>query len=163
MNSPKEAGLMATYIFKIAPVSSFIANNLGVTFPDNFFVSEDELTVGITTSRKSNLFDSLTYDNVQKIINNVSAVEGVSLKAYPTITTEGNSVFLANISASLATNEWTYVFIRGVKNPSEFENKNFTLTYYILSGTSKTLQWIFNAPLTYYISSPPNYLSINSV
>ena len=80
MNSPKEAGLMAIYIFKIAPVSSSNANNLGVTFPDNFFVSEDELTVGITTSRKSNFFDSLTYDNVQKIIINVSAVEGVSLK-----------------------------------------------------------------------------------
>ena len=88
MNSPKEAGLMATYIFKIAPVSTFDANNLGVTFPDNFFVSEDELTVGVTTSKKSNLFNSLTYDNVQKIINNVSSVDGVSLKAYPTFSTE---------------------------------------------------------------------------
>lgn len=55
------------------------------------------------------------------------------------------------------------MFIRGIKNPSEFESKNFSLTYYILSGTAKTLQWIFDAPLTYYISSPPNYLSIDSV
>ena len=41
MNSPKEAGLMATYIFKISPVTSFNPNNIGITFPDNFFVDKD--------------------------------------------------------------------------------------------------------------------------
>ena len=70
-------------------------------------------------------------------------MEGVSLKAYPTFSTEENTIYMSNISDSLVSNEWTYVFIRGVKNPSEFENKDFTLTYYILSGTSRTLQWIF--------------------
>ena len=38
MNSPKEAGLMATYIFKISPISSFTPKNLGITFPKNFFI-----------------------------------------------------------------------------------------------------------------------------
>jgi hypothetical protein len=36
MNSPKEAGLMATYIFKISPISTFNPSNLGITFPNNF-------------------------------------------------------------------------------------------------------------------------------
>lgn len=30
MNSPKEAGLMATYIFKISPISAFSPSNLGI-------------------------------------------------------------------------------------------------------------------------------------
>lgn len=38
MNSPKEAGLMATYIFKISPMTSFSPNNLGVEFPSNFYI-----------------------------------------------------------------------------------------------------------------------------
>lgn len=120
MNSPKEAGLMATYIFKIAPISTFTPENLGITFPDNFFIEENELLIGITTSEKSNLFDSLTYDNVQKIINNVSAVDGISLKTYPASSVDGNTIFLTNISDTLVSTEWTYVFIRGIKNPSEY-------------------------------------------
>lgn len=40
---------------------------------------------------------------------------------------------------------------------------NFTIAYYIESITSRTLQWVLQAPLTYYISSPPQYLAINSV
>ena len=163
MNSPKEAGLMATYIFKISPITSFSPDNLGITFPDNFAVNKDELLIGLTTSQKSNLFSSLNYDNVQKIINNVSSVEGVALKSYPTFSVDGNSIFLTNISANLVGTEWTYAFIRGIKNPSEYQIKNFTLTYYILSGTDKTLQWFFNAPLTYHISSPPKYLSIDNL
>ena len=119
--------------------------------------------IGLTTSQKSNLFTSLNYDNVQKIINNVSAVDGVSLKSYPTFSVDGNSIFLTNVSESLASTEWTYAFIRGIKNPSEYLMKNFTITYYILSGNDKTLQWILNAPLTYYISSPPQYLAVDSV
>ena len=38
MNSPKEAGLMATYIFKLSPISSFTPENMAITFPDNFYV-----------------------------------------------------------------------------------------------------------------------------
>ena len=91
--------------------------------------------IGITTSEKSNLFNSLTYDNVQIIINNVSAVDGISLKTYPTSQVDGNTVFLTNISSTLVSTEWTYFFIRGVKNPSEYEVKNFTLTYYQLTNT----------------------------
>jgi hypothetical protein len=39
MNNPKEAGLMATYIFKVAPISTFNPANMGLTFPRNFFLS----------------------------------------------------------------------------------------------------------------------------
>lgn len=84
MNSPKEAGLMATYIFRIAPISSFTPNNLGVEFPSNFYLKSSEISVGLTTSNNSILFSSLTYNNVQKLISNLSAVDGVTLKAYPT-------------------------------------------------------------------------------
>ena len=84
MNSPKEAGLMATYVFKIAPISNYTPNNLGVEFPSNFYIKSSEISVGLTTSNISNLFTSLSYNNVQKIISNISSVNGVSLKSYPT-------------------------------------------------------------------------------
>lgn len=41
MNSPKEAGLLATYIFKISPITTYTPNNLGITFPNNFVISSD--------------------------------------------------------------------------------------------------------------------------
>lgn len=84
MNNPKEAGLMATYIFKVAPISSFDPANMGVTFPNNFFLSSSDLIVGLACSTTSNLFSVLNYDNIQKIINNISTVANVSLTSYPT-------------------------------------------------------------------------------
>ena len=134
MNSPKEAGLMATYIFQLGPISTFTPSNLAIQFPDNFDIEEDSLLIGITTSKKSNLFNSLTYDNVQKLINNVSAVDSVSIKAYPDSTVDDNTIFMTNISETLVSNEWTYVFIRGVNNPSEYEAKDFIISYYLLTG-----------------------------
>lgn len=119
--------------------------------------------MGIATTVNSLMFDVMTYDNVQKIVNNVSAVSGVSLKAYPDFSVESNTIFMTNISSSLVSTEWTYVFIRGIKNPAAYLPLNFTLTYYVLTGASRTLEWILQAPLTYYISSPPKYLSIDSV
>ena len=94
---------MATYIFKITPISTFNPNNLGITFPSNFFLDENELTIGLATSENSALFNVLTYDNIQKVVNNVSAVDGVSLKAYPSFTLEGNSVFMTNLSSYHST------------------------------------------------------------
>jgi hypothetical protein len=47
MNNPKEAGLMATYVFKVAPISSFDPANMGVTFPSNFFLSQADLIIGL--------------------------------------------------------------------------------------------------------------------
>lgn len=83
MNSPKEAGLMATYIFKISPMTTFSPNNLGIGFPSNFYIKSEEITAGLTSTNNSNLFASLNYNNVQKIISNLSKVDDVSLKAYP--------------------------------------------------------------------------------
>ena len=40
---------------------------------------------------------------------------------------------------------------------------NFTITYYLVSSNMHTLLWLFESPLTYFISSPPSYLSINNV
>jgi hypothetical protein len=73
----------------------------------------------------------LTYDNIQKLINNVSAVSGVSLKLYPTFEVVGNTIFIKNITNQLSTTLWTYVLIRGVKNPSSYIASNFTVAYYI--------------------------------
>ena len=70
---------------------------------------------------------------------------------------------MTNLSSYHNSSEWSYVFIRGVKNPSEYLEKNFTIAYYIITQNSKTLQWLVKAPLTYYISSRPNYLSITAV
>lgn len=109
---------MATYIFKISPITSYTPNNLGISFPDNFHIDSTEITVGITSSENSRLFSSLNYDNVQKIINNISAVDGVSLKGYPKFAVESNAVHLSNISQYISTSGWTYVFIRGIKNPA---------------------------------------------
>ncbi len=50
MNSPKEAGLMATYIFKITPISTFNPSNLGITFPSNFNIEISDLIVGIVVT-----------------------------------------------------------------------------------------------------------------
>lgn len=100
---------------------------------------------------------------MQKIINNVSSVEGVSLLGYPTFKVVINNIYMLNISQYLSNSEWTYVFIRGIKNPSSYLVKNFTVAYYIDSVTTKALQWVLQSPLTYYISPPPQYLSVNSV
>jgi hypothetical protein len=131
MNNPKEAGLMATYVFKIAPISSFDPANMGVTFPKNFFLSQADLIVGLACTSTNNLFDALNYDNIQKIINNISSVAGVSLTAYPTFSVLANSIYLSNISGVLNSSQWTYLFVRGVKNPSKFESLNFTISYYV--------------------------------
>lgn len=125
---------MATYIFQLGPISTFTPSNLAIQFPDNFDIEEDSLLIGITTSKKSNLFNSLTYDNVQKLINNVSAVDSVSIKAYPDSSVDDNTIFMTNISETLVSNEWTYVFIRGVNNPSEYKAKDFIISYYLLTG-----------------------------
>lgn len=99
MNSPKEAGLMATYIFKIAPISTFSPNNLAIQFPSNFFLDEEELTIGFTTSENADLFDSLTYDNIQKVVNNVSAVNGVTLDIYPSFSVDdSNTIFMPDLA-----------------------------------------------------------------
>lgn len=37
------------------------------------------------------------------------------------------------------SSEWTYVFIRGIKNPSNYVASNFTVAYYIDSVNYKTL------------------------
>jgi hypothetical protein len=94
---------MATYIFKISPISTFTPNNLGIQFPSNFYISESSILVGLTSSNNSNLFASLNYDNVQKLISNLSAVDGVNLKTYPNFKVEYNNINLLNISRFLSS------------------------------------------------------------
>ena len=97
---------------------------------------------------------------MQKIVNNISAVANTSLKAYPSFEVDFNNIFIKNISSYLMSTQWSYVFIRGIKNPSSYLPYNFTIAYYIDSIDYKTLQWIVQSPLSYKISSPPKYLSI---
>lgn len=56
---------------------------------------------------------------------------GVSLKMYPTFEVVGNTIYVKNITNQLSSSLWTYMLIRGVKNPSKYEMANFTITYYI--------------------------------
>jgi len=120
MNSPKEAGLLATYIFKTSPISTFTAENLAITFPDNFFLIASELTIAIVLSTNSRLFSDLTYDVVQQVMANDFTIANTELKTYATFSVNENTVSMTNISSHLTTTDWTYVFIRGIKNPAMY-------------------------------------------
>lgn len=163
LNSPKEAGLMSTYIFKIAPISTFTPTNLGITFPSNFYIDSTQLTIAVATTNDNNFFTSLDYNNIQILINNVSAVNGVRPAFFPTFSTSSTSVYLTSLPNLLNSTQWTYVFIKGIQNPTAYVQANFTLAYYLLSSNFQTLQWVFQYPLTYFISAPPKYISVNNV
>lgn len=163
INMPKEAGLMSTYIFKISPISTFTPSNLGISFPNNFYIDSTKLKVSITNTPTNNFFSMLNYNNIQALVNNVSAVGGVSISSYPTFTVTDTSVYLTSITGQVSSSKWTYVFISGIQNPSAYVYANFTVAYYLISNGFQALQWVFQNPLTYYISSPPKYLSINTV
>ncbi len=93
----------------------------------------------------------------------MSSVAGVSLKLYPTFQVVGNTIYITNITNQLSPNLWTYVIVQGVKNPSKYEISNFTAAYYIQTVEYTSLVWIFNYPLNYFVSPPPNYLTIEKV
>lgn len=84
LNNPKEGGLMATYIFMVTPIKTFDPSNMALSFPSVFNLDPSQLSIGLCVTQVSNLFQQLTYDNIQRLINNVSSVAGVSLKLYPT-------------------------------------------------------------------------------
>lgn len=130
LNNPKEGGLMSTYVFKITPIKTFTPENVAFTFPAAFNLDQTELIIGLCISDVSNLYEQLTYNNIQKLINNVSSVGSVSLKSYPTFEVVGNTIFIKNITGQLSSSLWTYLLIRGVKNPSKYVASNFTIAYY---------------------------------
>lgn len=163
LNLPKEAGLMSTYVFKIAPISTFSPSNLGISFPSNFYIDSSKITVCILNHAQNNIFSLLTYNNIQSLISNASKIAGVSISSYPTFQVVGTSVYLVNISGQVSSSLWTYVFVSNIQNPSAYVYANFTVAYYLISNGFQALQWVFRNPLTYYISSPPQYISIDSV
>ena len=163
MNSPKEAGLSSTYIFKISPVSGLTSTNLGITFPNNFFIDSAELTVAIANTPNSNFFASLDYNNIQALVSNSSAVNGIRVNVFPAFSATGTSVYMSNITSYISPTQWSYVFISGVHNPSSYEYANFTVAYYLISSGFQSLQWAYQYPLTYYISAPPEYIGIDNV
>ncbi len=122
---------MSTYIFRIVPITTFSPDNLAIIFPNNFNLVQTQLNIGLTITDVSNLFQSLNYDNIQKLINNVSKVGKVELKLYPTFTVTGNTIYIKNITNQLSTKLWTYILIRGIKNPSSYKADNFTVAYYL--------------------------------
>jgi len=154
---------MSTYIFRIAPISTFTPSNLGITFPDNFNVNPSKVQVSIANSANNRFFKELTYNNIQALVNNVSAIAGVRISSYPHFTVSDLSLYLTNITGQVSSTQWTYVFISNIQNPSAFVSANFKVAYYLISNGFQTLQWIYQNPLTYYISSPPKYIAINSV
>lgn len=70
---------------------------------------------------------------------------------------------MTNITESLNSSEWTYIFIRGVKNPATYLYRDFIITYYKTTASSNVLNWYYEYPLTYYINNPPNFLSLDTV
>ena len=75
---------------------------MAFVFPNNFNLVQTELNIGIAVTDVSNLFEQLNYDNIQKIINNVSKVGSVSLKLYPSFSVSGNTIFIKNITNQLS-------------------------------------------------------------
>ena len=120
MNTPKEAGLSSTYIFKISPVSGFTPTNLGITFPNNFFIDSSSLTVAIANTYLSNFFSYLDYNNIQALVSNTATVQGIQASSFTTFTASGTSVYLANVSQYVSSTKWSYVFVSGVHNPSSY-------------------------------------------
>lgn len=163
MNTPKEAGLSSTYIFQISPVTGFTPTNLGITFPSNFFLDSTELTIAIANTKLHNFFAYLDYNNIQALVSNSSAVQGIRVSSYPTFTATQYSVSLTNIAQQVSLNQWSYVFVSGVHNPSAYVYANFTVAYYLISSGFQSLQWAYQYPLTYYISAPPEYIGIDSI
>jgi hypothetical protein len=163
LNMPKEAGLMSTYVFMISPISTFSPSNMGITFPSNFYIDATKITVSILNNAHNNIFSLLTYNNIQSLISNASSISGTRVSSYPTFSVTGTSIYLTSISGQISSSLWTYVFVSNIQNPSAYVYANFTVAYYLISNGFQALQWAFQKPLTYYISSPPQYISINSV
>jgi hypothetical protein len=103
INMPKEAGLMSTYIFKIAPISTFSPSNLGITFPNNFYLDSSKLKVSIANTAVNNFFAQLSYNNIQALVNNVSSVGGVKVSSYPTFTATETALYLTNITGQVSS------------------------------------------------------------
>jgi hypothetical protein len=154
---------MATYIFKIAPMSNFTPTNLGISFPSNFNIDSASVNVAIFNNAKNNIFSLLTYNNIQALINNVTTIAGAQISSYPDFSVDGTSIYLRNIGNQVSSTLWTYVFVSNIQNPSAYVYANFTVAYYLISSGFQALQWIYQYPLTYYINSPPGFLSITSV
>jgi hypothetical protein len=154
---------MSTYVFKISPISTFSPSNLGISFPSNFYIDSTQISVSIFLNAQNNIFSLLTYNNIQSLINNASTLAGTSVSSYPAFSVIGTSVYLTNITGQVNPKLWTYVFISNIQNPSSYVYANFTVAYYLISNGFQALQWAYRYPLTYYISSPPKYISMNSV
>ena len=154
---------MASYIFKLAPISSFTPTNLGITFPTNFYIDPSKVSISLFTTRINNLFSLLNYNNIQGLINNSTAVGSVRVKSYPKFSVSGTSIYITNVTSQVNTTEWTYIFVSNIQNPSAYYFSNFTVAYYLISQGFQSLQWAYQNPLTYYISSPPSFISINKV
>lgn len=160
---------MSTYVFKIAPMSTFSPTNLGITFPSNFFIDPTKIRVSIFLTTQNNIFSRLNYNNIQGLVTNSTSISGSFISSYPTFTvpTTGpaanRGVYLTGIGNQVDPKLWTYVFLSNVKNPSSYVYANFTIAYYLVSNGFQSLQWAFQYPLTYLISAPPQYISINSV
>lgn len=163
LNLPKEAGLMSTYVFKMAPISTFTPTNIGITFPNNFYIDPTKISVSIYLNAQNNLFSLLNYNNIQSLLNNATSLAGAKISSYPTSSVVGTSVYLTGISSQVNSKLWTYVFISNIQNPSAYVYKNFTIAYYLISNGFQALQWAYQNPLTYYISPAPKYISIDSV
>lgn len=111
----------------------------------------------------NNFFSYLTYNNIQALISNASAVSNTWIGLYPAFTVSGTAIYLQDITKQVSSSQWSYVFVSGVHNPSEYIQADFTVAYYLISQGFQALQWAYQGPLTYYISPPPQYISITNV
>ena len=141
----------------------FTPANLGVTFPTNFNIDPEKVSISIALTTKNRLFKSLDYNSIQSLVSNVSEVDGVRISSYPTFTVDGQTILMTGIASQVDRKNWTYLFVSNVQNPSSYQRADFTIAYYLISNGFSALEWEFQAPLTYQISPAPKFISINSV
>jgi hypothetical protein len=163
-NIPRGAGVSSTYVFKVAPVGGMaMPDALSISFPSNFNSQlGSNIKVGIVTSSDANLFSKLNTLGIDQLLANKSST--IPLYSLPSFTINSNLKVLtiSGLNSLLSTNStnWIYYLIKGVQNPAQYVQQDFRLVYSEGQTTSKIADWLFTGPLVYYISPPPNFLSI---
>ena len=89
----KEASMLAIYIFKLAPITTFSPSNIGITFPSNFYLDSTKIAVSLATQ--------LNYNNLQGLISISTAVRNIRIKSYPKFMISDASIYLTNICAQI--------------------------------------------------------------
>lgn len=125
---------------------------LTIVFP-SVFVSFNKIACAFRVS-SSNL--NFTYVDLML----ASAQNSLSCSASGSTVSINNMSTVFNSTGANSTSSYFYFIVYGAVNPSTWNvAKTFTLTF----QTSSTVYWTNTQNLSYYVSSTPSYMQINSV